>query len=238
MSTIYTYGGKVLVNSETNKWLTKMSTPVDPYNPLGLPEKTMRIQLAQGHEPNYNPTEMVWTEVDSANNIWDVTFNDSFSNQFTRDYATSIIGFNGEGLGTYSLEGLFYNLGDLTSVGALNLVGCTSIKYIFENQTHIVSVGPLNTPNITNAYEAFRGCTSLISVPLFDTSNVTNVEKAFYGCVNVESGALALYQQASSQTTPPESHDLCFENCGSNTVTGAAELAQIPSSWGGNASPT
>jgi len=55
--------------------------------------------------------------------------------------------------------------------------------------------------------------------------------KTFYGCVNVESGALALYQQASTQTNPPTNNYQTFTNCGSNTVTGVAELAQIPSSW-------
>jgi hypothetical protein len=54
----------------------------------------------------------------------------------------------------------------------------------------------------------------------------------FYDCVNVQSGALALYQQASSRVTPP-SHSYTFRFCGSNTETGAAELAQIPTSWGG-----
>jgi len=55
--------------------------------------------------------------------------------------------------------------------------------------------------------------------------------RMFYQCTNVQSGALALYQQASSQTTPPTSHNQTFYNCGSNTTTGSAELAQIPSGW-------
>jgi len=53
----------------------------------------------------------------------------------------------------------------------------------------------------------------------------------FYNCYKVESGALALYQQASTQATPPSSHSGTFSNCGRDTVTGAAELAQIPSNW-------
>jgi hypothetical protein len=53
----------------------------------------------------------------------------------------------------------------------------------------------------------------------------------FGECVNVQSGALALYQQASTQTNPPSNHGGTFYNCGSNTTTGAAELAQIPSDW-------
>jgi len=52
----------------------------------------------------------------------------------------------------------------------------------------------------------------------------------FHSCANVESGALALYQQASTQTTIP-THTQAFRDCGSNTVTGAAELALIPDDW-------
>ena len=77
----------------------------------------------------------------------------------------------------------------------------------------------------------FSNCNALKRIPLFDTSSVTNMQIMFTGCVNVESGALALYQQASTQTNPPASHNMTFYNCGSNTVTGAAELAQIPNDW-------
>ena len=72
---------------------------------------------------------------------------------------------------------------------------------------------------------------TLTSVPLFDTRSCTDMLRMFYLCVNVQSGALAFYQQASSQATPPSNHTQTFTDCGSNTVTGAAELAQIPSSW-------
>jgi len=53
----------------------------------------------------------------------------------------------------------------------------------------------------------------------------------FDGCTSVESGALALYQQASTQSNPPQQHSYTFRNCGSNTTTGSAELAQIPNDW-------
>lgn len=74
---------------------------------------------------------------------------------------------------------------------------------------------------------------SLKSVPLFDTSSATDVASMFSGQRNVEGGALALYTQMSTQANPPSSHSYCFNNCGADTASGAAELAQIPSSWGG-----
>jgi len=55
----------------------------------------------------------------------------------------------------------------------------------------------------------------------------------FRNCYAVESGALALYRQASTQANPPTYHTNTFKDCGKDTVTGAAELASIPASWGG-----
>jgi hypothetical protein len=82
----------------------------------------------------------------------------------------------------------------------------------------------------------FNGCKSLTTVPLYNTLNTTDVDLMFDGCINVESGSLALYQQMSSQVIVPERHSGCFSNCGNNTVTGRAELRQIPTSWGGTMS--
>ena len=61
--------------------------------------------------------------------------------------------------------------------------------------------------------DMFAGCSSLIAIPLFNTSNVTNMEGAFFDCRNVQSGALALYQQASSQANPPTDHSYTFYDC-------------------------
>jgi hypothetical protein len=57
------------------------------------------------------------------------------------------------------------------------------------------------------------------------------MERMFSFCREVQSGALALYQQASSQANPPTNHHSTFSMCGENTDTGAAELAQIPYEW-------
>jgi hypothetical protein len=77
----------------------------------------------------------------------------------------------------------------------------------------------------------FYWCASLISIPLFNTSNAIDTRAMFQECVNVQSGALALYNQMSTQATPPADHAGTFQLCGSDTVTGAAELAQIPDDW-------
>jgi surface protein len=80
----------------------------------------------------------------------------------------------------------------------------------------------------------FEGCSSLTAVPLFDTSHVNYMASTFRDCSAVASGALALYTQASTQTNPPTSHYKTFAYCGSDTVTGRADLDAIPTDWGGN----
>ena len=76
----------------------------------------------------------------------------------------------------------------------------------------------------------FEGCRTLTSIPLFNLSSARDADYMFYACNNVESGALALYQQVSTQANPPW-HTRMFYACGSDTTTGAAELAQIPNDW-------
>lgn len=77
-------------------------------------------------------------------------------------------------------------------------------------------------------------CSNLKQVPDFTLSvnNLDNASYAFRQCTAVESGALSMYNKLSASTTILY-HDYTFGGTGSGTVTGAQELAQIPSSWGG-----
>lgn len=123
----------------------------------------------------------------------------------------------------------------ITSIPLFDTSSATTTELMFSNCTSLTSVPLFNTSNVTNMSNMFVNCTSLTSVPLFNTDNVTNVSYMFYNCSSVGSGALALYTQMANQATPPSSHAECFHKCGYNTVTGAAELSQIPSDWGGTA---
>jgi hypothetical protein len=124
------------------------------------------------------------------------------------------------------------NLVSVIAAGDTSTV--TKIDYIFQGCTSLTSICLFDTSAVTSMQGAFVGCTSLTSIPLFDTSAADDINYAFQDCTKVKGGALALYQQASTQSTPPY-HDDAFMNCGKDTVTGAAELAQIPASWGGTA---
>ena len=121
----------------------------------------------------------------------------------------------------------------LTTVPLFDTSSVTEMARMFFLCTSLTTVPLFDTSSVTNMAFMFNGCKALTTVPLFDTSSVTEMGYMFSGCKNVQSGALALYQQASTQANPPSIYYACFLNCGSLTVTGAQELAQIPSSWGG-----
>lgn len=108
-----------------------------------------------------------------------------------------------------------------------------SIGQGFGDKKEFMLIG-LNAAGVTNMERFCDCCWNMIgTIPLFNTSTLTDVVNCFYECYKVESGALALYQQMSTQSVPPASHFGVFSKCGRDTETGAAELAQIPTSWGG-----
>ena len=145
-------------------------------------------------------------------------------------YLTSVPLFNTANV--TNMSGMFDDCARLATVPLFNTSSVTRMDRMFAACAYGLTTVPLfDTSSVTNMATMFSGCLYLTTVPLFDTSSVTNMSSMFYNCYAVESGALALYQQASSQTNPPSTHNYTFHNCGSDTVTGAAELAQIPSDW-------
>lgn len=119
----------------------------------------------------------------------------------------------------------------LVSIPALSTSNVTDISFMFDSCESLTSIPLLNTSNATNMKFMFFGCDSLTIIPLLATNKVTDVSYMFYSCGNVETGALALYNQMINQTTTPTNHTSTFTNCGANTQTGAAELSQIPVDW-------
>ena len=130
-----------------------------------------------------------------------------------------------------SMVYMFSDCSSLKTVPLFNTSSVTDMDQLFYGCSSLTSVPLFDTSSVTSMTDMLNNCSSLTSVPLFNTSNVTSMFRTFYGCINVETGALALYQQASTQTNPPSTHTGAFKNCGANTTTGAAELAQIPDDW-------
>lgn len=137
-----------------------------------------------------------------------------------------------------SMQSMFLNCTALTSIPLFDTSNVTNMSGMLSG-TSITHVPPMDTSRVTDFHNFCHGNlnnATLVEIPLLDTSSATNVSSMFRYQLNVESGALDLYNQMSTQTYPPITYDACFEWAGRDTTSGAAELAQIPTSWGGTMS--
>lgn len=244
---MFTYNGNIVTYG--GNWVRP-----DPVNPLYLPPYTIRCKFSSGYMPTMGDSQ---TLVDASANIWDIyksgtDWNSLFNGNTQLE---EVIAANTTGVtnmatmfnGCWSLtsvplfdtslvtdmSNMFRLCTYLASVPLFDTSSVTNMAAMFTGCTYLTSVPLFDTGSVTNMYDMFSLCANLASMPLFDTSSVSNMNYMFNNCYAVESGALALYRQASTQANPPTNHTKTFTNCGRDTVTGAAELAQIPTSWGG-----
>lgn len=207
--------------------------------PVGIPAKTVRFDFKYDH---FDPTTLVdygglgatwthveddvydfyydstdwgsrsWSHLDAQRNLF-YAYSSSISDQPFTSHNFDVIDANLEGV--TDVEQLF---------GGLGMGGLKSIESI------------RNTSSVTN-FNSFlyrgRVAAQFTSIPLFDTSSAVDVRNMCNNARNVTTGALALYTQMSTQANPPTSYSGCFSNCGSGNASGRAELAQIPTTWGG-----
>lgn len=124
--------------------------------------------------------------------------------------------------------------GALTSVPLFDTHNVSSMEYMFTRCHSLLYVPEFDTSNVINMNHMCTDCHSLSAVPNLNINKVTTMDYAFAGCYVVQTGALNLYNKASNKPTPPH-HSNTFYYCGNETQTGSAELAQIPTSWGGTA---
>lgn len=201
--------------------------------PPVLPANTVRVRTSNGNPPikdRYTSYETA-TLVPGTTDVYDVYKSGTDIRRFLRGSTNvvEILGANTTGI--TDMQYMFYGCSSLTSISLFDTSSVTNMTFMFSGCSSLTSAPLFDTSSVTNMSSMFNDCSSLTFIPLFNTSSVTNIGYMFQRCTNVESGALALYQQASTQTKPPTSHTATFRNCGSNTTTGAAELAQIPSNW-------
>ena len=201
---MFTKNGNIL--KINGDWLKPHNEPEPP--PV-LPDNTIRIKLTEGAILR-NLHKGTAVQISSNPNIWDLTYVYS-------DWSNLLAGNS-----------------DLIEVIDVNTSNVTEMSLMFSRCVHLTYVPLFDTSNVTSMFEMFGNCVYLTNIPLFNTSKVTNMEGMFWNCYKVEYGALDLYLHASTQPSPPWNHANCFHNCGSQTLTGSAELSQIPSSWGGN----
>lgn len=225
-----------------------------------IPEWTIRVKAATpGQRPKAKAGAIVTRLYDDLD-IYDVTLvNANWRDIFYNDTASrvneisEVIGSNTPRV--TDMHSAFKDQKSLVKITQLDTTGCTDMGAMFDGCISLQDVAKFDTSHVTDMMQMFNqntslprlpafdtpacmdmrylcaSCSSLVEVPLLDTSSVTRIDFAFTACRAVESGALALYTQMSSQATPPSSHSGAFRNCGADTTTGAAELAQIPSDW-------
>lgn len=122
--------------------------------------------------------------------------------------------------------------GALSSVVLPDTSHVTNMKGLFCNNWRDFEECPsFNTSNVTNIDHMFYNCAQLKEIPNLTFGKVVNADDAFNGTYNASTGILRAYNNLSSQTTPPSSHNYTFTDSGKDSVTGSAELAQIPNDW-------
>ena len=207
----------------------------DPYNPLNLPPNIVRVRTNDGLVPYKSSSAGALYEtatlVEGTSDVYDVYKGGSdFRNLlYNSENVVEVLGANTTGI--TKIQRMFGYCTSLTTVHLFDTSSVINMVYMFGNCNSLTSVPLFDTSSVTAMEYMFRNCSSLTTVPLFNTSSVTQMDNMFSNCTKVQSGALALYQQASTQANPPSSHSQTFKNCGSDTTTGAAELAQIPEDW-------
>ena len=228
-----------------------MARPIAPPAPY-----TIRLKFTNGITPTFSKGTGV--QVSSSPNVWDLTYENSNWYRLLNGQSSliEVIAANTTGIrnmnqmfgncnnlisvplfdtsNVTNMEGMFMNCGKLTSVPLFDTSSVTAMVEMFYGCSALTSIPLFNTSRVTDVTSMFRHCTGITTIPLLDTSSVTRMSYMFQSCYNVQTGALALYQQASTQATPPSKHAGTFEYCGRDTTTGAAELALIPTDWGGN----
>lgn len=201
-----------LMTAEDTERMIDIMKPIDAM--------TLRFEFSK---KDYNPETAgigsagTWTKVDSPTlNVWDWTnTNNVWTNVFQKAFDSSD------------------NLVKVIAAGDTSTV--THLVSTFAGCTSLVELCLFDMTGTREISSFVRNCSNLRKIPPYKTTQIKLAYQAFYGCVAVETGALDMYTTMSTQSTPPSSTPGCFTNCGSNTVTGAAELAQIPQSWGGTA---
>lgn len=153
-----------------------------------------------------------------------------------------------ETVGTYdassatTIERMYFCCEKLKRVNPMSVKAGCNMSRVFDTlventseqyQSSLEEIPNWNWTKASNLAKVFRGCTALTSIPDMGVpTNATTCASMFENCPNISSGITRAYNNLSSSSSIT-THTSTFKNCGSNTTTGSAELAQIPQDWGG-----
>jgi len=170
----------------------------------------------------------------------------------------TILGINATGV--LRMQETFYDAGCRYGLPLFDTSTVTTIRDLFR-QSELVTLPDLDFSNVEDAGSCFYNCDTLRNIPskislpkctqigsfLYECdgltylpelelpSTITGCDRTFGHCPNVRTGILRAYNYLSSLTITgtqyANGHESTFYKCGTNTTTGAAELAQVPSDW-------
>lgn len=161
-------------------------------------------------------SDCTWIPVSSSPNVWKLEIHD------WKDPSTG-------GTMGYGIPVLFCSNVD----GSTSYLANVSCKLVGGDLS--IPINGVYCQSMDRAFSNATGLTEIVDPVLCTT--VTNLNGMFAGCVNCAAGQYDQYVYFSTYATGVSNHSGTFSNCGSDTQTGAAELAQIPVGWGGTLVP-
>lgn len=126
---------------------------------------------------------------------------------------------------------MFLECSSLTQVPLFDTSEVEVFSTMFRGCTSLRSVPAYDTSKCFDFSGMFLDCHSLETIPQLQTGSAYDVSWIFQNCYKASAGILSMYNQMSTQANPPSRYTQAFKDCGRDSVTGSAELAQIPSSW-------
>lgn len=210
-----------------------------------LPVRTFRFKFSNAaFDPSTTlaSANLTWTAVNASSGIWDAvnikTGTDPYVELF-RDLLTTtnmgsvtceLVGANTSDM--VNATGLFRGCTAITIIGPMDLSNVTRATLMCVDCTKLGMFSDTNMDSLVYAGAMFMNCSILQLVPNFgQLPNIADCSSMFQNCRWAHTGILAMYNILSARITTATNYRQCFRNCGSNTQTGAAELAQIPSAW-------
>lgn len=147
------------------------------------------------------------------------------------------------------------HISHLVEVPNLDFTNCLVAQGMFWGAVELETLPAFDLKGVCDANRMFADCRALRAIPAMSVSKVGHpivwegtvvsgtiqyMDYMFQDCLNVSSGITAMYTSLSANGydtaaqdagVTPAQHAQVFENCGVDSQTGAAELAQIPAGW-------
>lgn len=234
---------RTLVNAEHNIWDIYKANSGSPYD-----SSWNSFALFGGNGTTEGPDSVL--EVLGANTTGIRCFTGMFA--YCRNMTKVALFDTSKAIFTHEMFSECTALTALPKYDLSNVVRCTEMF----NRTRLSVFPELNLLNLEGAGDMFFGCSMIVEPPILRTSNkltditgmfdmcsrlkhmpnictdsITSCSRAFSQCYSVESGILDMYNRLAANGITADNHSYTFYDCGRDTTTGSAELAQIPSDW-------